>query len=199
MPVVTGCQNQGTQNSTVITVKYNTSGQLLWVDNFTAQYANRGTGRAVTTDKFGNTIVGAETDSANFIGYSILKYDTLGNLIFHNKYTPASCLYSRVSDLIFLENGNIVMVGYFSDGQITKGIITETNNLNQQVYSNIISSNTGDATLCAAISDVNNNIYVTGDIQGLANKDLLLQKYSYPITLNNLQTFITDDITHLFD
>ena len=193
-PIVTGNQNQGPQNSSVLTVKFNSSGQIVWSDNFSVQYAINGTGRAITTDDQGNCFIGAETDSTNLFGYSILKYDSAGNLLMHNKFTPSSCLYSRVNDIIVLNNGNCIMFGYFSDGSISKGIITETSSSNLQIWATEISSNFGDAQICSGVSDSNDNIYVTGNIQGFSNKDLLVQKYSSSITLDNIQNLISDKI-----
>ncbi|MFN6039004.1 MAG: hypothetical protein ACK452_11100, partial [Bacteroidota bacterium] len=105
-----------------------------------------------------------------------------------------SCLYSRVTDIIVLENGNSVMTGYFSGGSTSKGIITETNNSNLQVWSTEISSSFGDAQICSVVSDSNSTIYVAGNIQGSSNKDLLVQKYSAAITLGSNYEFVSDKI-----
>lgn len=178
-PILTGCSGQGTNNSTVITQKYSSSGTLLFSENFSTLNATKGTGRAITSDTFGNIFVASETDSSGILGFSILKYDSTGILKSHTKMTPNNCQNSFATDIVIGKNYNPLIFGYFTNGVVARGIILELDSIGNIIWVNQTNGPNGsDAAYNSGIVDNQDNIYVCGSIVNGLNNDVIVQKFA---------------------
>ena len=150
-------------------------------DNFSVPNAIRGIGRSITSDVFGNVYTAAETDSSGLFGFSILKYDTAGNLKNHAKITPPTCLYSAAIDIVVGPKQQAIMFGHFSDGSISSGVIIELDS--SGVLKWLHQTSGYETAYNSGVVDDDNNLYVCGSIKTGSANDLLVQKFEPLITL----------------
>lgn len=112
-PIVSGTHWNG-QDMDIKTVKYDgQDGTTIWSSVFDGGYGGLDYPKAVTTDMEGNIIVaGYSYYGSNSIGYSIIKYDPQGNLLWSTiAENEVAGTTSKPSGIAIDSNGNIGITG----------------------------------------------------------------------------------------
>jgi len=99
--------------SDIVTIKYNTEGDSLWVKrvNGTGNYSNAG--RRIIFDKPGSVYIGGNIGNApdTYSNFELLKYDTAGTLIWQREYKSIYDTPNLMNGMEIDEAGNIYEEG----------------------------------------------------------------------------------------
>jgi len=116
---VTGyCSVAGSDNTDIVTMKYNVSGQLQWLHYYNGpmNYADAGTG--ICLDPFGNIYVcGHCWVSGQWSNYIVIKYSPAGQMEWFRTYDGPAHGMDRAKDVI--ADSNFVYVTGYSPGEGT--------------------------------------------------------------------------------
>ena len=183
--IVTGESLRRETGRDIITIKYNSSGELLW----SVTYNNNGTviginddiGTVLRSDKQNNIYVGG-TSKGSTTGYDyvLLKYDSGGNQIFVKRYTGPGNRSDIIHDLKTDSAGNIYVTGesgYPAGGSsdyLTIKYDPAGNTLWTARYDGPISFGDIARSIC---TDEKGNVFVTGTSTGPNLEDILTIKY----------------------
>ena len=97
------------------TIKYNSSGQKLWVARYNSVY--EGYGKAVAVDILGNVYVGGSSNDTGapspgaWFDYVIIKYDSSGHQLWVARYNGPGNGQDHVTDLVIDASGNVYVTG----------------------------------------------------------------------------------------
>jgi hypothetical protein len=139
-------------------VKYNESGDKLWVARYEEEGKNCSPGGLVVDDSGNVYVTGHCTDWKTYAYIVTIKYDNKGERLWSKTYRkPDELIYSR--DIAVDRTGNIYVYGYTNDGliliQYDAGGKQKWANLHQEkVYHSY-------SKLCRIFSDVQEEIYLT--------------------------------------
>jgi hypothetical protein len=168
--------NSVSANRNIVTIKYSSSGDSLWVRHFAGAGNGNDEGKAITLDESGNVYVtGYSTTSGTDKDYLTIKYDNNGNEIWvrNSGYSPS--IQNIAYDIAVDNQGNVFVTGnmnffltlkYNSDGDLKWG----------QVYS----GNGGGTSYVEKklVADKSGNVYVTGTVRNtITFDDFITIKY----------------------
>jgi len=117
---LTGSQRQTSLNLDIqaLTVKYNSNGDQLWIQNYIAPSANGAFGRAIHVDASGNVYITGE--NAIYSGGSnemlVIKYSSGGTQLWANRFQYVGGFYCGGFDLITDADGNVYVTGEYGNG-----------------------------------------------------------------------------------
>ncbi len=184
---VTGsCSNSITFRSNIVTVKYNSAGQIIWAKKFNGLGNDDDYPVDILVDNSNNVIVGGRTTGFNSsFDYLVLKYSNSGDSIWNRKYSgPGN--YDDILSAVSIDNlNNIYVTGdlFSSNSNIftvkynDAGDIVWTKSFNGTGNGNDIPNN--------LFIDNANNLYISGISLGTnTNLDAIGIKYSQPIGIN---------------
>ena len=140
------------------TIKYNSNGERLWIDNFTGTGNQRDASYDITSDKQGNIFVTGESynEISQYRNSLTIKYDSLGNRQWVSSYQRGNAWgYEIETDGL----GNVIVAGKSLDGIF----VIKYNTLGDQLW---VSSYNGEASPHCLRIDDSLNIYVSGVITG---------------------------------
>jgi len=169
------------ENANILTTKYDQDGNILWQQSFNYAGASKDYGTCITTDDIGNIYVAG----ASFINYShatdyvILKYDTVGTLLWSQTYNQGNYTIDIPSDIILDNNGNIIVTGVTANLSTNEDFLT----IKLDNNGNIIWNATYDYLSLndrpiGIIIDNQNNVIVTGNSDSNSNNcDITTIKY----------------------
>jgi uncharacterized delta-60 repeat protein len=114
---VAAAENVGTENWDYLTIKYDPSGNPVWM----ARYAGPGNGRdfpnAIALDPAGNVFVTGQSYGADGTSdYATVKYDNSGNLLWVARYAGAEGSEDEAYDVTVDDSGNAYVTGYYGGG-----------------------------------------------------------------------------------
>jgi Secretion system C-terminal sorting domain/Beta-propeller repeat len=162
---VTGGSYGTNQSSDIVTIKYGSSGDTLWVRRYNGQSDNWDVGRALTVDVEGNVYVTGETYSdSTYFDYVTIKYNTAGIQQWVVHYDSPSNNDDGAVALTVDEFGNVYVTGHSSVFATSWDYATIKYNASGQQqwvarYNGI--GSTSDFATGIAI-DASGNVYVTG-------------------------------------
>jgi uncharacterized delta-60 repeat protein len=142
------------------TLKYDTNGDLLWEKRYNGP-ANRDDGAtAIVVDAAGNVYVSGGSYGAGYdrYHYTILKYDTNGNLLWEKHYGPANPNDGETAIAVDAA-GNVYVSGESAGNYATLKYDTNGNLLWEKLYNG--QGNTPHQPQAIAV-DGTGNVYVTG-------------------------------------
>ena len=195
---VTGyAQMDSTFDEDIVTIKYDSNGNEKWVrfydgpaDSFSYDY-----GRFVRADPFGNIIVsGVENGQFTYGDFCTIKYDSLGNQLWHRTYNGVANRSDYVEGLAVDKYGDIYLIGTVDETSNLHKITTikydkDGNQIWLQKYPD------GDTISGpkAIIVDKNLNVYIAGEI-GTAgyNSDIIVLKYLQPTRVGQIKNDIPE-------
>ena len=182
----------GSGGSNIFIVKYNSNGNVIWAKNIggiAGVYSD--TGCSISTDKSGNVFISGSFNSpmltfgtytlTHSFGTSstsvfIAKYDNNGNVLWAKQGTGSSSKYNYCYSVCTDVNGNSFISGSFLSPMISFGTYTLSNpslsnvflvkydiNGNVQWAKSSTASGGGGGQTYSGSTDVNGNIYITGD------------------------------------
>lgn len=144
----------------VFLVKYSAlDGTEIWRTTFHDEDDDCDRGDIVLVDSSGNIYVGGKSSTPQNNEYLLLKYNSMGNLMWVSSYVNPDFIFNLFTDMVLTNEGNIVLSGFYystvcfsSNGQILWHF-TPTSNL----PINVTSDMTYDI-----ISNQNSEIIITG-------------------------------------
>jgi len=180
-PVVVGNQNQGTPNESFLIIKYDASGVLQWSDAYSATYFQSGTFRSVDVDESGGIYVTGESDSVGVINMNVIKYASLGSVLWMRSYCGIGMNSCAANELRY-ESGVVAAFGYSTSP--TNGIISIYDTTGNVIWLHESLAGIGDNAFFSGTLDSIGNVYAMGlwYTPTSGNNDLWVQKYS-PTTL----------------
>jgi ribosomal protein L27 len=163
------------------TIKYDSSGNELWVSRYDGSAHGRDGACGIAVDGSGNVyVIGNSTGSATASDYATLKYDSSGNELWVRTYSSSGSYNDWASGISVDFAGNIYVTGYnltiaTACNYVTIKYNTSGNVLWMQIYNG--PGNWGDHARAIALDD-SGNVYVTGESWGISsNYDYATIKY----------------------
>ncbi len=107
----------GIGNGDVMTIKYSSTGERLWERRYGGPGNGHDYGRAIALDAAGNVYVGGTSysgdplDSNNMDDFLILKFDSLGNPLWHRTWDAGRRYYERFGGMAVDPEGNVYLSG----------------------------------------------------------------------------------------
>jgi|GEM_PF-711362 len=104
---VTGRTDAFSGNATCVTIKYNTSGDSLWVRSYVNAYCSR-----LLVDSGGNVYVVGRKGDASFSDYFVIKYNSSGDSLWSRTYSGAGSFPDGATCAAVDSSGNVYISGY---------------------------------------------------------------------------------------
>ncbi|MBK8550255.1 MAG: SBBP repeat-containing protein [Ignavibacteria bacterium] len=169
--------NSVSANRNIVTIKYSPAGDSLWVKHYAGAANGNDEGKAIALDNSGNVYVtGYSTGAGTNADYITIKYDSLGNELWVNKYNYFTNNADISNAIDVDERGNVYVTGQSEYSYLT--IKYDSNgNLKWDKRYNAGSSTDIGISLEA---DIYGNVYVTGTSHiygGFNNEDFATIKY----------------------
>ncbi len=159
--------NWNTSSYDYLTAKYDSLGNIFWVD--TLDNGDYDEARGVAVDGSGNVYVtGWARNSSNNFDYLTVKYDSLGNIIWEDTLNNGSDYAEGVAVDV---RGNVYVTGTSIGSYLTVKYDSLGNIIWEDTLNNVNSNAEGVAV------DNSGNIYVTGYSDNGSNDDYLTVKY----------------------
>jgi uncharacterized delta-60 repeat protein len=180
---ITGWSTGSGTDGDITTIKYNSDGNLEWVNRYNGPDSSFDEASAITVDKNGNVYVtGNSTGSGTGSDITIIKYDKDGLTKWERRYNGPGNDFDEASAIVVDDNGNVYVAGY-STGSGTRGDFTTIkydHDGNQEWinrYNGPVNKFDGAKDLAL---DHNGNVYVTGlaNIGEFDETDVLTIKYN---------------------
>ncbi|MCI0448775.1 MAG: SBBP repeat-containing protein [Chlorobi bacterium] len=168
---VTGSSYGSDQQPDFVTIKYNSSGDTLWVRRYNGPGNNWDIARAITIDAAGNVYVAGETysESTDF-NYATIKYDAGGNQVWVVQYNGTSNNDDGALALTVDGSGNVYVTGHSWQAGTSWDYATIKYNsagVQQWVARYNGPGNIADFAVALGI-DPSGNVYVTGTSDDLS-------------------------------
>jgi uncharacterized delta-60 repeat protein len=95
-----------------VTLKYDSSGQLLWDRYYNSSNPNKDEGRYIAADRDSNIYIAGTTDSVDMINaFFVIKYNSLGVQQWVSPYPLPAAIENRLSGLALDSIGNVYICG----------------------------------------------------------------------------------------
>jgi len=166
---VTGGSQASSSNTDILTIKYNSSGGILWSQRFDGGYDNPG---GLRLDNAGNVYISGTSNSK----YVTIKYNTTGAQQWIMYYNGPMNQGSQVTDMVVDANGNTYVTGS-SDGEYAT-VKYNTSGVQQWVMRFDEPRPNMNASGFAIALDSTSNIIVSGISQQESLTDIGTIKYS---------------------
>ncbi|UOG73187.1 SBBP repeat-containing protein [Hymenobacter tibetensis] len=177
---VTGTSYRNSE-SDYATVKYNNSGQQLWVSRYNGPANGYDLVRDVAVDGSGTVYVTGTSDAGSSYDYATVRYSANGQQLWVARYNGAGNTYDEATALATDGQGNVVVTGYADTGSgYDYTTLKYTAASGQQAWVGHYNGpdNSYDEARDVAI-DANNNIFVTGrSYNGSGRSDYATVKYA---------------------
>jgi hypothetical protein len=174
--IVVGAESQGTVNQKFLAIKYDTSGSILWNDNYSSQYYQNGVFRCVTADENGNIYAVGECDSSGVTNMATIRYSSQGVVDWLRSFCGIGML-SATANSIDYKSGQILCTGYSVNP--TRGLISIYDTIGNVVWLHESSLSGGDQGYYSGVLDSMGNVFVMGNVNTPLSsyQDLLVQKF----------------------
>jgi len=195
---ITG-ESDTTGVSVLTTLSYNTSGTLRWVKKYQPSGCAQASAKCILHDHAGNIIVGGTSTCTSPSGkkiFTILKYDTNGNLSWTANYTgPATIPVDYLTSLAVDDSNNVYASGY-SQGVSTNydmATVKFSPSGTQLWVDRYDNANNGDDLTFSNTVDNNGNAIVTGySRRSSGNDEIVTIKYNHNGSRNWVSVYNTD-------
>ncbi|MEO0091697.1 MAG: SBBP repeat-containing protein [candidate division WOR-3 bacterium] len=153
-----------TTNYDYLTIKYNSSGQELWVQTYNGLGNSTDYANAITLDQQGNVYVtGNSYGSGSNLDYLTIKYSASGQELWTARYNGPGNYIDHANDIGVDHLGNVYVAGACRTlGAGYDYATIKYDSLGQQQWVQIYNSGAGDDYCNALVLDSQSNIYVTG-------------------------------------
>jgi uncharacterized delta-60 repeat protein len=168
-------------NFDIATIKYNSSGDSLWVRRYNGPANSSDIGNSIALDANGNVIV-TGASASNFI---TIKYNSAGVIIWNSEYNGPGNGVDNAASMVTDLSGNIYVTGYsVGTGTLRDYAVVKYNSSGVQQWIQRYNGPGNNEDEARAITiDNAGNVYVTGISTGTGTgMDFATIKYSQPIT-----------------
>lgn len=181
---VTGTSYDTLSDMDYATIKYNSSGDTVWVRRYNGPDNSADDACAIAVDKNGNVYVTGESAGiGTYYDYATVKYNSAGDAMWSRRYNYSSSIYNAdgAYAIAIDKNGNVYVTGESDSGNgsnydyATIKYDSLGNTLWVKRYNG--PNNKGDAAY-AIVADNSGNVYVTGVSPGLTSCDYATIKYN---------------------
>jgi len=184
---VTGSSKGIGSNFDYLTIKYDSSGVLIWSQRYNGPANDIDHPTDIEVDTSGNVYVtgysiGIETDC----DYATIKYNSNGVSQWTQRFNGLDSLYDKATEIAIDNTGNIIVTGYSGVPIYGYDYMTIKYNSSGVVQWSKTYNGTGNYIDNAnyVVADVSGNVYVTGTSYGLDSEyDFLTIKYNSSGTL----------------
>lgn len=165
---VTGASDDGEENDSnydYTTIKYDSSGNRLWVKRYKGPVNGWDWAIDMTLDRWGNVYVtGQSLGSNRHNDYATVKYDSLGNELWARRYNGPANLTDEASSIVVDGAGNVYVTGTSKSEETDDDYVTIKYDAdgNQLWVARYNASDNGKDKASRAALDVSGNLYVTG-------------------------------------
>jgi hypothetical protein len=165
---VTGTSAGAGTGEDVVTLSYDTAGNLLWVRRFDGFASGQDQGQVAEASLGGGVLVGgSSTVTGTDTDFATLSYDPAGNLVWSRTWDGPDGLVDRVTDLAVDGAGNSLVTG-FSEQLAPAGTTHATATLKYDALGNRLwihrfGAAGGTSNPCRVAVDAAGNAWVTGD------------------------------------
>jgi uncharacterized delta-60 repeat protein len=173
---VTGRSTGSGTSSDYATIKYNSSGDTVWVRRYNGPGNGSDVARALAVDNSGNVYVaGYSVGSGTFEDYATIKYNSSGDTLWVRRYNGPGNNEDWASAIAVDFSGNVFVTGTSAGDYGTIKYNSNGDTVWVRRYNG--PGNNSDQALAIAI-DNSGNVYVTGQSIGGTNYDYATIKYN---------------------
>lgn len=166
---VTGYSYGSSKDVDYTTIKYDSSGNTIWVKRYNGPSNGDDWAHAIAVDKNGNVYVTGNSMGLNTdYDYATVKYNSVGDMIWVKRYDGSENDLDRINDIAVDRGGNVYVTGSCLNSGTGFDYVT----IKYSPTGGIIwvrkyngSGNGSDAAHSIAIDD-SGNVYVTGESEG---------------------------------
>lgn len=154
----------GTPNKNILTIKYNPSGDSLWVKQYASAGSGNDEGKAIAVDDSGNVFVTGYTAGSDD-DFVTIKYNSAGNQVWVKTYNNSD----KANDIDVDDKGNIYVIGSIQANYLT----IKYNSSGDQLWYKIHYPTGGGSGAIGKMveADKQGNVYVTGTSRGTSTGD----------------------------
>lgn len=197
---VTGyVSTEGETEYDVVTLKYNTDGELRWIRQYDGLAHSQDYGLDVAVDRCGHVYVAGESVSqTSGLDYLILKYDSEGNLLWEQRYDAGGTADDSLRAMVLDEDANVYVTGLSKLPSVfARDIVTVKYNANGELLGTTrygTAEWSGAAATAMAI-DSAQNVYVVGHgfYEGYRRDFITMKISSIPCECSSHGDVIGDD------
>lgn len=157
-------KSRGTANDDYATVKYNSSGTLLWSARYNGSSPDEAT--EITVDQQGNVIVTGNSTALNGKDYATIKYNNAGVQQWLKRYNRTASTDDVPAGIVNDNDGNIYVTGYCTGSNTASVdyVTVKYSSNGEQEWAKVFTSGlVGMDDKASSIDiDAQGNIYVTG-------------------------------------
>lgn len=190
---VTGNSAKFAQGNDYVTIKYNSSGGLLWTRRYNSPLGNsQDVPTSMTIDASSNIYITGYSDSV-FIGsadYLTIKYNTSGDILWSARYSAPGNLEDYPLALAVNSSGNVAVTGYSKNAGGNFDMLTlyySPSGVRQWEQRQIGTGNYNDVGRAVAF-DTSGNVYTAGNIHNFRS-DGAVYKYSSSGVIKGFRIF----------
>ena len=155
-----------------ITIKYNSSGLMQWLQIYNGTGNNVDRGSAIAIDQEGNVYVtGFSTGAGSRYDYATIKYDSLGIMKWVQRFNGPTSMDDMPAAIAIDNSGNIYITGWCSAGALFDDYATlkyNSEGVLQWIQKYNGTGSNQDQARSIAI-DIWGNVYVTGSSYGITS------------------------------
>lgn len=176
------------------TIKYDPQGNILWDNRYNGSSNSYDISTSITADNLGNVYVtGYSYDDINSEDYATIKYSPDGQQEWISIYNGTGGDFDIATSVKADAKGDIYVTGYSYDFDTKENYATvKYNSAGDEQWVEIFNGESNGSDIASSlISDVNDNIYVTGySYDGPNSIDYVTFKYSQTVGINQISNSV---------
>jgi len=177
---VTGQSDGSGTSGDYATIKYNSTGETLWVRRYNGPGNNTDNACAVAVDLSGNVYVAGSSYGGQPTNYdcATIKYSPNGDTLWVRRYSYPGNSQDVVEGLGLDGQGNVYVGGWtWSGGTSWRVLVVKYDSAGDFTWSQTYASAYGAFCRAMAVDD-SGSVYTTGEVQSSGSSDILTIKYN---------------------